>query len=292
MLFDRPIQLDAALAHQHAKAVLPTRLTSAEIASQWPADIRRVSFFSAKNSLADVLASVHRDIQSLVNGDAVVDAETGALRPARPGERMNPALVRTRMQNLLRETGYEPDPAKRGGLEDLSSDRRVDLVIDTQTKMAQGYARYQAAADPDIRADFPADEMYRQRDSRVKRDWDVTWNAARAALGDATSASLATSRDGPFVALKGDPIWASISRFGNPYPPFDYGSGMWVRDADDGLAERLGVLRRIAGGTPPPAPPAARLADPAALKPEAPAGMPAGLASALVNLLQGIMEIA
>lgn len=289
MLFDHPISLDTALAHQHAKTVLPTSLSSAEIDAHLAPEVRRASFFSAKNTLANVLSSTHRDIQSLVNGDAVVDAESGELRPARPGERMNPALVRTRMQNLIRETGYQPDPDKRGGLQDLSSDKRVDLVIDTQTKMAQGYARHQAAMDPEILEDFPADELYRQRRSAVERDWDVIWNTARANLGEATTASLATSKSGPFVALKGDPVWTAISRFGNPYPPFDYNSGMWVRDADDALAERLGVLRRRPSAPKAPAPFFDAREAVAEAKPAA--GMPPELAAALGDLLRSIVEI-
>ena len=285
MLFDTPVSIDTALAHQHAKAVLPTSLSSREIQEQLSADIRRQSFYSARTMKADYLNDFARMVKNLVSGDMVEDHDTGELRKRGKAEGFNPSLVRTRAQNFLKESGYEPDPSEAGSLTDLSSDKRVDLIIDTQTKMAQGYARHEAAQDPDILADFPADEMYRQRQSKVARDWDVVWNTKRRELGDATSASLATSKDGPFVALKNDPIWTAISRFGNPYPPFDYGSGMWVRDADDALAERLGVL-----GRQQPAPEHARLSDPAALKPEAPASMQPDLAAALVTSLEGGLE--
>jgi len=251
MLFDRPTTIDSALAHQHAKAVLPTTLSSREIQEQLSAEIRSQSFYSARTAHKGYLSDAARMIKNLVSGDTVEDPDTGALRPRAKGEGFNPSLVRTRMQNYLKEIGYTPDAGTEGGLTDLSSDKRVDLIIDTQTKMAQGYARHEAAQDPDVLEDFPADEMYRQRASKKKRDWDIIWNTKRAELGDATSASLATSKDGPFVALKNDPIWTAISRFGTPYPPFDYSSGMWVRDADDALAERLGVLRH--GAKPAPA---------------------------------------
>jgi hypothetical protein len=45
------------------------------------------------------------------------------------------------------------------------------------------------------------------------------------------------------VALKTSPIWAELSRFGNPYPPFDYGSGMWVEDIGLEEALRLGLVK-------------------------------------------------
>lgn len=243
MLFDQPISIDTALKHQHAKAVLPTSLSSSEIQQQLSAEIRRHSVFSARTTHEGYIKDFSRMLKNLVSGDTVEDPATGELRPRAAGEGFNPSLVRTRMQNYLKEIGYTPDTGTEGGLTDLSSDKRVDLIIDTQTKMAQGYARNEAAQDPDVLEDFPADEMYRQRRSKVSRDWDIIWNTKRSELGDATSASLATGKDGPFVALKNDPIWTAISRFGNPYPPFDYNSGMWVRDADDALAERLGVLK-------------------------------------------------
>ena len=283
MLFSRPVPIDAALAHQHAKTVLPTSLSSREIQEQLSVEIRRQSFYSARTTKAGYLSDAARMIKNLVSGDTVEDPETGALRPRAKGEGFNPSLVRTRMQNYLKEIGYQPDPSEAGSLTDLSSDKRVDLIIDTQTKMAQGYARHEAAQDEDVLNDFPADEMYRQRQSRQQRDWDIVWNTARRELGDATSASLATSKDGPFVALKNDPIWTAISRFGNPYPPFDYGSGMWVRDADDALAERLGVLKH-ARFNPAHSP----FSDPAQLKAAPPASMGAELAQALkVSLEKG-----
>ena len=51
------------------------------------------------------------------------------------------------------------------------------------------------------------------------------------------------------IALKGDPIWAAISRFGTPWPPFDFGSGMGVEDIDWEEAVELGVLKK---DDPPP----------------------------------------
>lgn len=281
MLFSTPVSIDAALKHQHAKAVLPTSLSSREIQEQLSADIRRHSFYSARTMQADYLDDFARMLKNLISGDVVEDPDTGELRKRGPAEGFNPSLVRTRAQNFLKEIGYTPDPSEAGSLTDLSSDKRVDLIIDTQTKMAQGYARHEAAQDPDILADFPADEMYRQRESKQKRDWDVVWNTKRRELGDATSASLATSKDGPFVALKNDPIWTAISRFGNPYPPFDYGSGMWVRDADDALAERLGVLKH-AHFDPAHSP----FVDPSKLKAEPPASMGEELAQALTVSLE------
>ena len=47
--------------------------------------------------------------------------------------------------------------------------------------------------------------------------------------------------NGRMAALKTDPIRAAISRFGDPFPPFDYGSDMGLRDIDREEAEALGL---------------------------------------------------
>lgn len=46
------------------------------------------------------------------------------------------------------------------------------------------------------------------------------------------------------IALKNAPIWTAISAFGLPYAPFDFGSGMDVRDVDRDEAAALGLIDR------------------------------------------------
>ena len=50
------------------------------------------------------------------------------------------------------------------------------------------------------------------------------------------------ARGGQMVALKTSPISVELSRFGYPYPPFDFNSGMWVRPVSDDDCEALGLL--------------------------------------------------
>ena len=44
------------------------------------------------------------------------------------------------------------------------------------------------------------------------------------------------------IALINDPIWEAISRFGLPYPPFDFNSGMGVAGVSRSDAIKLGVI--------------------------------------------------
>ena len=51
------------------------------------------------------------------------------------------------------------------------------------------------------------------------------------------------------IALKSDPVWQTIGdstlfpdALGNPYPPFAFNSGMWVRDVSREDAIALGLM--------------------------------------------------
>ena len=44
------------------------------------------------------------------------------------------------------------------------------------------------------------------------------------------------------IALKDAPVWQAISAFGTPWPPFDYQSGMDLRDISRPEAQRLGLI--------------------------------------------------
>ena len=50
------------------------------------------------------------------------------------------------------------------------------------------------------------------------------------------------ARDGSFIALLTSPIWVELSRFGYPYPPFDFNSGMRVRPVGHRICKELGLL--------------------------------------------------
>ena len=53
---------------------------------------------------------------------------------------------------------------------------------------------------------------------------------------------------GRMLALRNDAIWPAINRFGVPWKPFDWGSGMGTRNVARDVSIRLGV---ITGDEPP-----------------------------------------
>ena len=121
---------------------------------------------------------------------------------------------------------------------DPGSYARANVIIDTNAGMAAGYVQAELANSLGARMAFPAQELLRIEDRERKRDWMSRWTAAGGEI-----------YAGRMVALKGDPVWTRISRFGQPYPPFDYNSGMGVEDVSYDDAVALGLIQE--GYKPP-----------------------------------------
>jgi hypothetical protein len=207
---------------QAVKSVLPTSAGSAALSAIAP-ELRERAFFSARTTNAQYLSK----LQELV---------TRALSPetAGPGEYVDPGTFRLEARSFLDSIGYEPDENKRGGLQDLSSDMRLDLVRETNMRMAQEFGHFEQGQDEAILDMWPAQELIRIEDREEPRDWLRRWH-------DAGGIVFPGER---MVALKNDGIWTSISAFGLPYPPFDFNSGMGTVDVDRDEAMALGLIDR------------------------------------------------
>ena len=214
MIFSTPVTMRDALRNNAAKRVLKLAFSAQEIEDTLPTAIKSRSVFSAGNMYASVLT----DLRGMLGGalqPAVVLQPDGTLRKAERFESLSHAKIRTEIRQGLLSRDYAPAPGDEGTIKDLTSDRRIDLVINTQGQMARGYARQRAVQSKAIRETFPADRLYRAVFSKKRRDWLQRWNEAKSELGDATDATTAMSDNGPFVASKNDPIWEAISRFGS-----------------------------------------------------------------------------
>lgn len=189
-----------------------------------PLWLRETAFFSAAVESARTLAIMQEKIltstrlqrEELANGKtAFVDRSSfiGDLR------------------KHLADAGYQAERGKEGGLEDLSSRKRLGLIFDIQMGSAQGFSAWKIGQDPDLLDAFPAQELVRLEGRQQPRDWQRRWvDAGGQLIG------------GRMVALKTDAIWKKISRFGRPWPPFDFESGMGLDETDRDEAEALGLL--------------------------------------------------
>ena len=226
MIFDKPIPFAEAIASQTVKRLMPTSAGTAELKQLGPEILARARF-SAQTTNVGYLAKMDNLLTTLVS-PASQDREAGPVLDA--------SAVRLALKQHLAATGYAPAEGKAGGLTDLSSDRRLNLIIDTNIKMAHGYGNYAQMQDPDLLDVWPCQELIRVEDRIKKRNWEGMTGIWRSAGGQ--------SFGGKMIARKDDPIWYRISAFGSPYPPFDFGSGMGVRDVSRSEAEALGVIKR------------------------------------------------
>lgn len=140
------------------------------------------------------------------------------------------------LQKIAREEGLDPlnfdRPDLAGGLQDPTSVRRLNLIHDIQTENAQEFAKWKMDQDPDVLNAFPAQEFIRVSPRLHPRtDWKARWIEAGG-------------RAGRMVALKTDQVWIALSRFGRPWPPFDYGSGMGLRDISRREAIALRLMKK------------------------------------------------
>ena len=117
-----------------------------------------------------------------------------------------------------------------GKLTDITSVRRLGLIFDFQQERLSSQIFLAQGEDEDHAWAFPCLELIRVSPRDNPRNWKARWTEAGGKL-----------YDGRMVALRNDPIWRRISRFGSPVPPFDFNSGMGLEEVNRFEAEALGV---------------------------------------------------
>ncbi len=216
MEFSQPMPIAAAVDRLTSKTPVASRLNTA----QWQElsqGLRERAFFSAgvekMNTLTTMQAKLQEalDLSSRDQGKAFMDRSRFVAE----------------MRNAL---GAQPGDS--GKLTDITSRKRLELIYDFQKEDAVEYGSWIAGQDSDVLDAFPCQELIRVESRDRERDWAKRWAAAGGRF-----------YGGRMIARKDDPIWSKISRFGRPWPPFDFGSGMGVEDVSRDEAEALGVIK-------------------------------------------------
>jgi hypothetical protein len=192
-----------------------------------PLGIRDRSYFLAAVSAAKDLQTVRSGLTKALHG---FDPDR-----RRPDGSFMTYSAQDAIADIRRDLGVVGDS---GQLTDLGSYRRQKLIQDFQAEQAYSYARWKRdLEDPEILDEFPAQEFVRVEPRRRPRaTWWERWGEAGARVGWVGAIGWR------MVALKTSPIWEALSRFGTPYPPFDFGSGMGLRDVGHEDAARLGLI--------------------------------------------------
>ena len=162
-------------------------------------------------------------------------------------------LIRVRLKATLVRVGYNPvdgfpgdaelgiPPAAPGSLKDLGSDRRLNLILDTQARLIAGKGQQQRGLDATALDQFPAYELVRGGRVKTPREWLKRWKTAADNI-DWQGVSKAAFAQGRMIALKTSLVWGAIGSsalFNDAldvdHPPFAFNSQMvWeVRDRED-----------------------------------------------------------
>jgi hypothetical protein len=235
-----------ALTLAKERQLLPTSLSSTEI-RELDSGLKARSVFSARTTNATYLSALQTRVE----------------RYLAKGYEGDLATLRVELKKELARAGYTPEkgfpgdkalgipPAKPGSIQDLSSDRRINLILRTQLRLMTGKAQRNAGLDPRTLQRYPAWELIRTLDREVPRNWAVRWVKVGGTLYGPNKNRM--------IALKTDPIWQAI---GNPsnfddaldvdHPPFAYESGMGWQQIKKAECIELGVI--IPAPDPSPTP--------------------------------------
>lgn len=220
-----------ALRAAQARGELPTSLGTAEL-RELGADMLSRSVFTARGTNAIFVSKLKEVVDAIAAGD------------------MDEATARVTLLETLRALGYTPEggfpdapsgsvpPAVQGSLQDLSSPRRLKLIVDTQRGLMRGKGQQVRGQSPERHATFPAWELVRVIQVELPRDWPSRWLIAGGKARE----------DGRMIALKGDPVWGELGSYDNfddalgvDHPPFYFNSGMGWRELSADEVSRLRI---------------------------------------------------
>lgn len=200
----------------HRRLVTQGDLSSADW-QQFSTAVKNRAFFSSRVESAKFL-----DEARTVIADLLANAKND------DGAYASRAEAVSRIMQAARQCGITQGGAT---LRDPGSEARANVIIDTNAGMAAGYVKAKVSNTYGARLAFPAQELVRIESRLKPRNWQTKWQGQGGRL-----------YHGRMIALKDDPIWIKISRFGNPYPPFDFNSGMGLEDVSYDEAVSLGVI--------------------------------------------------
>ncbi len=185
----------------------------------------------------DALSQQFREAAAWIVGQDeayIIEAYYEAAARIASGE-LSPAEARRLVRETLLAAGYRAE--KPGSWTDMAEGTaRQKLILDTNVKKAAGYAWHESIKGS---VAFPAQRLVRMGARRQPRDWPARWRQAWAALSPEEQRKAHPT---DLVATTDCAIWKGLSRWGDPYPPFDYNSGMDVMPVDFDTANALGIL--------------------------------------------------
>lgn len=196
------------------KVKIPSDFTSRDWA-RVQAEVRARAFFMSTVEEAVILDVFQRGSEQLAAG------------------REGPARLREIMREELKALGYRPKPGTEGSIKDLTSAKRMDVVMKTNTSMVHGSLAY----DRQLKGEalYPAKRMIRVAPRKMPRNWPERWRKSAEVVPEEGINA------GDMSAHVRHPIWRMLNVFGHAHPPYDWGSGMGDEMIRKDHAKELGV---------------------------------------------------
>jgi hypothetical protein len=143
----------------------------------------------------------------------------------------------------------------RGTLQDLTSLRRLNLILRTQLALVRGRGQQMRGMQAERLKQFPAWELVRVQAKNAPRNWGGQHDGTPPVRGGTVDprprwiiAGGQPTADGRLIALKGDPIWGELGGSENfddaldvDYPPFAFESGMRWKEVSRGECNALRI---------------------------------------------------
>jgi len=223
MLFTKPTSFTEAIDKLTAKQIVTAGLDT-EAWRKVPVGLRDRAFFSSRIESARFLQRGRGALGDFLQGatEEVTLADGSVTTALKVGSRAD--FVK-QMQDFAIGEGMGPlDVEDMGGLKDITSERRLGLIYDVQTRSAQDYGYWQQGQDENVVDAFPAQRFIRERPVKEPRDFHT--------------------REEGVVRLKSDlAFWKGLNQdFGVPWGPWGWGCGHDVEDVDRDEAESLGLI--------------------------------------------------
>jgi hypothetical protein len=225
--FVKPIIFTEAVKRLGSRTPIAKALTSKEWADV-PTALRNRAFFSANVEDARFLAEMQGFLDDFLTG-----AREEVTTPS--GEKTTALKVGSRAQfvKLAREAAIRagvPVPDEwRGGMRDITSSARLNLIFDVQTQSAQAYGDWKQGMQEDVLNAFPASRFIRVVDVSKPRSLHIQ-----------NTGVVRMKTDLGFWLAMNSP---TLGGFGVPHGPWGYNSGMGVEDVSRKDAEALGLVK-------------------------------------------------
>ena len=123
----------------------------------------------------------------------------------------------------------------------------IDEVLSLNVALLSGWRDYTSGLDRAILDQWPAQELYRVFPRPTHRQWNGL-DRENIIDGEPPQGRWVEAGgqlyDGRMIALKDSSVWTKISRFGKPYSPFDFNSGMSTKGVTRAEAKKFGLIDR------------------------------------------------